>query len=253
MKQMKLISIVTFICIILISLTTLTYAVDESFELQLNSLTKEVVLGNTFEVDIVLDNMNVTSGDQGIGAYSARITYDTTILELVSVQQATGWEVMENENNLVALTNDGEVVKDRTVTATATFKVMDDAVFGDTTISLENISGSSGVATIAGTPVSKTITIEEKNEDNEDGNTTGGDNTAGDNNTVGGNNEVGENNVTGNNIIIRNNTSISSNADSSATANKNLPYAGFTRVAIIGIVILIMASIVFYIKYKRAV
>lgn len=251
MKKIRLISLITILCTIFL-LSTTVYAA-ESFELQIVSSSASLNPGDTFTVDIVLDNMNVTSGDQGIGAYSARITYDTTILELVSVQQATGWEVMENENNLVALTNDGEVVKDRTVTATATFKVMDDAVFGDTTISLENISGSSGVATIAGTPVSKTITIEEKNEDNEDGNTTGGDNTAGDNNTVGGNNEVGENNVTGNNIIIRNNTSISSNADSSTTANKNLPYAGFTRVAIIGIVILIMASIVFYIKYKRAV
>ena len=265
MKQMKLISIVTFICIILISLTTLTYAVDESFELQLNSLTKEVVLGNTFEVEILLDNINVTSGDQGIGAYNAKLTYNTEVLELVSVQQQTGWEVMGNEGNIVALTTDGEVVKNRTLTAKATFKVKDDAQLGDTEISLESVSGSSGVATIQGTGVSATIQIVEQSinpgdDDDEntaggnntvgDDNTAGGNNTVGDDNTAGGNNTVGDDNIAGGDNAIRNNTSIQPNVDSTTTANKALPYAGFTGILIIIIAILIVVAIIFYLKYR---
>lgn len=261
MKQMKLISIIAFICAILISLSTLSYAVDDSFELQLNALSDEVVLGNTFEVEILLDNMNVTSGDQGIGAYAAKITYDAEVLELVSVQQQTGWEVMENEGNIVALTTDGEVVTDRTLTAKATFKVKDDAQLGDTEISLESISGSSGTATIQGTGVSTTVQIVEQSIDpgDDDENTAGGNNTVGDDNTAGGNNTTtgddntvgGNNTTTGGNNAIRNNTSIQSNVDSTTTANKTLPYAGFTGMMIILIAVLIVAAIIFYLKYRR--
>ncbi len=254
MKRIKLISIITFICVILISLSTLTYAADESFELQLNPLTKEIVLGNTFEVEIVLDNMNVTSGDQGIGAYTAKLTYDTEVLELVSVQQQTGWEIMENEGNIVALTTDGEVVKDRTLTAKATFKVKDDAQLGDTEISLESVSGSSGVATIQGTGVSATIQIVEQSinpGDDDDKNTAGGNNTVGDDNTAGENNTVGDDNIVGGDNAIRNNTSIQPNVDSTTTANKALPYAGFTGMMIILIAILIVVAIIFYLKYRR--
>ena len=181
MKKIKIMSIIVIICMILL-LSTKVYAA-ERFELQISSEASNLNPGDTFTVDIVLDNMNVTSGDQGIGAYSAKITYDTSVLELVSVEQEEGWEVMENENNIVALTSNGEVVKERTKTATGTFKVKDNAKLGETSISLENISGSSGEATIAGTAVSKVITIEEKREENEENNPSGGDNTIGEGNT----------------------------------------------------------------------
>ena len=252
MKQMKLILTIIFTCTIIISLSTFVYAANESFELQLNSLEKEVTLGNTFEVEIVLDNMNVTSGDQGIGAYSAKLVYDTEVLELVSVQQQTGWEVMENEGNIVALTTDGEVVKNRTLTAKATFKVKDDANLEDTEISLESISGSSGIATIQGTGISTMIQIIDSNanpnpnpgDDNE--NTVGGDNTVGDENTANENNII-----TGGNNAITNNSSVQSNIDTTTTANKILPYAGFTGMILILIVVLIVAAVIFYLKYRR--
>ena len=257
MKPIKLISIIAFICAILISLSTLSYAADDSFELQLNALSKEVVLGNTFEVEILLDNMNVTSGDQGIGAYTAKLIYDTEVLELVSVQQQAGWEIMENEGNIVALTTDGEVVKDRTLTAKATFKVKDNAQLGDTEILIESVSGSSGTATIQGTGVSAIVQVIEQSivpGDDDDENTAGGNNTVGDDNTAGENNTTtgdnDENKIDGNNAI-RNNTSIQSNVDSTTTANKVLPYAGFTGMMIVLIVILIVAAIIFYLKYRR--
>ena len=249
-KKIKIMSIIVIICMILL-LSTKVYAA-ERFELQISSEASNLNPGDTFTVDIVLDNMNVTSGDQGIGAYSAKITYDTSVLELVSVEQEEGWEVMENENNIVALTSNGEVAKERTKTATGTFKVKDNAKLGETSISLENISGSSGEATIAGTAVSKVITIEEKREENEENNPSGGDNTIGEGNNVGEENVV-DNNVGENEIVIRNNTSIPTNVDSTTTAGKELPYTGLRNIAIIGILILIITSIVFYIKYRRAV
>lgn len=281
MKQIRLLIIISILCMILTLFSTFSYAEGESFELQLSPSSIDLNPGNTFSVNIVIDNINITSGDQGIGAYQAKIIYDTNVLELINVTAATGWETLENEGNMVANTNDGEVVKERTNTATINFKVKDDATDGNTSISLESIQGSSGYTTIDGTGISTTINIqEESNDDNQ--NTTGGNNTTGNNNTTGGNstsgneNTAGGNNTTGNNTTggnsnvggnnsttsgnssnvnssIRNNISISSNVGSSTTANKTLPYAGFTSIIAIAITISIISAIIFYIKYKRAV
>ena len=281
MKQIRLLIIISVLCMILTLFSTFSYAEGESFELQLSPSSIDLNPGNTFSVNIVIDNINITSGDQGIGAYQAKIIYDTNVLELINVTAATGWETLENEGNMVANTNDGEVVKERTNTATINFKVKDDAADGNTSISLESIQGSSGYTTIDGTGISTTINIqEESNDDNQ--NTTGGNNTTGNNNTTGGNstsgneNTAGGNNTTGNNTTggnsnvggnnsttsgnssnvnssIRNNVSISSNVGSSTTANKTLPYAGFTSIIAIAITISIISAIIFYIKYKRAV
>ena len=160
MKRIKLLAILSILCIILTLFSTNSFAEgEESFDLELEASSTTLNPGGTFSVDIIIDNMNITSGDQGIGAYTAKLTYDTEVLELVSVQQQTGWEVMENEGNIVALTTDGEVVKDRTLTAKATFKVKEDAQLGNTEISLESVSGSSGTATIQGTGVSARIQV----------------------------------------------------------------------------------------------
>lgn len=266
MKVKKLLVILSILFMTLAMLSIRTYAAEgDTFELQVSSSTSTLNPGDDFTVNLVLDNINVTSGDQGIGAYQAKIVYDTDTLELVSVTSASGWEVSQNEGNIIANTSNGQVVKQRTNTAVISFKVKDDATVGDTNISLESVSGSSGV-TVSGTGVEATISIEE--ESNNDNNTAGDDNTTGNDNTVGGGNSTGNENATGgnnqtgngstiggnNNTPTRNNTSVSGkNVNSSTTANKTLPYAGFTSLVVIAIVISIICAIVFYIKYKRAI
>lgn len=237
MKQIKLIAIIMIICIVSVMMIPNVYAASESFELQLQSSSSTLHPGDTFSVNIYLDKINVTSGDKGIGAYQAKIVYDTNILELVSASATTGWEVLENEGNMVANTSNAEVVKERTATATISFKVLDNATLGNTTISLESIEGSSGTSTIEGTGVSTTIRVEEKSTDNE--NPSGDDNTVGNDNTAGGSNT--------------NRNQISTSSNTSTTSNKVLPYAGLRNAIIIVMGIVIVATVVFYIKYKRAV
>ena len=268
MKRIKLLAILSILCMILTIFSTSSFAEgEESFDLELEASSITLNPGDTFSVDIIIDNINVTSGDQGIGAYQAKIVYDQKVLELVNVTAAFGWEVLENEGNMVANTSTGEVVQERTTTATINFKVRDDAEIGNTIISLESIQGSSGYTTIDGTVVTEIVGVEEENDNDNttgDDNTVGGNNTTGDDNTVGGNNTTGDDNTVGGdnttggnnsntNTPTRNNTSISSNIDSSTTANKKLPNTGFTSIIVIAIVISIMVAIVFYIKYKRAV
>lgn len=256
MKRIKLLAILSILCMILTIFSTSSFAEgEESFDLELEASSITLNPGDTFSVDIIIDNINVTSGDQGIGAYQAKIVYDQKVLELVNVTAAFGWEVLENEGNMVANTSTGEVVQERTTTATINFKVRDDAEIGNTIISLESIQGSSGYTTIDGKVITEIVGVEEENDNDNttgDDNTVGGNNTTGDDNTVGGDNTTGGNN-SNTNTPTRNNTSISSNIDSRTTANKTLPYTGFTSIIVIAIVISIMVAIVFYIKYKRAV
>ena len=265
MKRIKLASIITILLVVFAMIAPKSYAADESFELQLEASSTTLHPGDSFSVNIMIDNMNVTSGDQGIGAYQAKIIYDTNALELVNVTPATGWEVLENEGNMVANTSNAEVVKARTHTATINFKVLDDVTLGDTTISLESIQGSSGTTTINGTGISEVVSIEEESsnppidDDNPSGdnNTVGDDNTTGDDNTVGDDNTAGNNNNNNNNAggsnTNRKQISTSSKNNQATTSNKVLPYAGIRNAIIIAIGVVIVTAVVFYIKYRRAV
>ena len=281
MKRIKLAVIITILCIAFTMIAPKSYAADESFELQLEASSTTLNPGDSFSVDIIIDNMNVTSGDQGIGAYQAKIIYDTNVLELVNVTAATGWEVLENEGNMVANTSNAEVVTERTHTATINFKVLDNVTFGDTTISLESVQGSSGTTTIDGTGIAEVVSIEEEStnppiDDNDptdddnppidDNNPSDDDNPPiDDNNPSDDNNNPsidddnpsdnigGNDNTQGGSTTNRNQIGTSSNMNQSTTSNRVLPYAGIRNAIIIAIGVSIVAAVVFFIKYRRAV
>lgn len=247
MKRIKLAVIITILCIVFTMIAPKSYAADESFELQLEASSTTLNPGDSFSVDIIIDNMNVTSGDQGIGAYQAKIIYDTNVLELVNVTAATGWEVLENEGNMVANTSNAEVVTERTHTATINFKVLDNVTLGNTTISLESVQGSSGTTTIDGTGISEVVSIEEEstNPPIDDNDPTDDDNPS---DNIGGND-----NTQGGSTTNRNQIGTSSNMNQSTTSNRVLPYAGIRNAIIIAIGVAIVVAVIFFIKYRRAV
>ena len=261
MKRIKLAVMITIILVIFAMITPKSYAADESFELQLEASSTTLHPGDSFSVNIMIDNMNITSGDQGIGAYQAKIIYDANALELVGVTAATGWEAFENEGNMVVNTSSGEVVTERTHTATINFKVLDNVSLGDTTISLESIQGSSGTTTIDGTGIAEVVSIEEEttNPPIDDNNPSDDNNNPSDDNNnppVDDNNPSDDDNTppADNNGGTTNTNQIgTSNSAQSTTSNKVLPYAGIRNILMIAIGAAIIVAVVFYIKYKRAV
>ena len=260
MKRIKLAVMITIILVIFAMITPKSYAADESFELQLEASSTTLHPGDSFSVNIMIDNMNITSGDQGIGAYQAKIIYDANALELVGVTAATGWEAFENEGNMVVNTSSGEVVTERTHTATINFKVLDNVSLGDTTISLESIQGSSGTTTIDGTGIAEVVSIEEEttNPPIDDNNPSDDNNNppADDNNPSDNNNPSDDDNTppADNNGGTTNPNKIgTSKSGQSTTSNKVLPYAGIRNILMIAIGAAIIVAVVFYIKYKRAV
>lgn len=254
----KKLAIISVIIITILSIFNISKAeTTETFELYLETNNKKIEPGKEFSADIILDNIAVTSGDQGIAGYTAKIVYDTNVLELVSVK-SNDWEVMENEGNIIVNTKDAEVVKERTITAQATFKLKDSAKSGKTTINLDNIEGTSGITTIKGTTRNLEMQIvinKPSNNTNNTGNTTG--NTTGNisgNNTSNmiGNTNTSGNSVNGNNINTSKNV-ITGNIEKPSTSKQpSLPYAGVRNVVIGIAVVIAVIAIYFYIKYRRA-
>ena len=64
MKRIKLSVILSILCIILTLFSTNSFAEgEESFDLELEASSITLNPGDTFSVDIIIDNINVTSGD----------------------------------------------------------------------------------------------------------------------------------------------------------------------------------------------
>ena len=140
------------IVFVMILFSTLSKASSsDSFKLSLEPVTNEITPGGTFEVKIFLDEIQVVSGEQGIAGYTAKLDYDENVLSIEKISASSAWEATQNEGAIVANTLDAEVVKERVETAVVTFKVNDNASYGNTTVSIGEIKGTSIAETIDGT------------------------------------------------------------------------------------------------------
>ncbi len=266
---MKKITMMSIIFLVIVAFTTLSMAAEgDSFTLSLEPVSSELTRGETFEVKVFLDDIQVVSGEQGIAGYTARITYDENMLSLENVSASSGWEAMENEGAVVVNTSNAEVVKDRTETIIITFKVNDNASIGDTTIGIENIEGTSIAETIEGTGSNATIRITEEQTPEDDNNQTGNDDQEGNNDQTGNDDQEGnndqtnnddpsENNQSGtsdnrNNNVGRQNTVVNSTSgDNTQKYQGSLPYAGIQRYIGIAVVIVLIIGGVCYYKYRK--
>lgn len=239
MKQriMKSILAIFIGCIALHSISYATTA--DSFHLALQPNKTTLKKGDTVEVSIVLDNIKVESGDKGIGAYSAKISYDTNVFGEIEKVKSENWEIMQNEGSMIANTKDGNCVTQKTVTGTFELKVKENAKIGETTIKIGEIKGSSG-ETIIGQGNELKIKIEDKANNNQEENKPNGnnpeDNKPEDNKP---DNKPNENNKPQNN-------------QPQNVSKDKLPQTGEGHVIAIVLVISIISSMVLYIKYKKA-
>ena len=244
MKNIKILSIFTLIIMMIVmTCTTIVYATD-SFSLDLIADKTTLHPGDTVQLQIKLNNLNIESGEQGIGAYSGKLLYNADIFDFVSIT-SDKWEVMQNEGKIIANTKDANVVTAPEVTATVKLQVKENATEGATEVELTQIQGSApdtieGVGSKVELTIAKVTTQEpgkepgkENDKKNEVGNT----------NTPGGNqqnqaSQPNKSNTAGINTYYQ-------------TSDKELPKAGImTILAPIAFVGLIIA-VVSFIKYQK--
>jgi len=229
----KMISIILITLLLLF--TTRVYAANDSFSTTLKASSTEAKREDKITITIGLKDINIESGEKGIGAYTARIKFDASVLEYVSTNSTAKWESPFYQNGLITgNTKDGEVVNTTQDIGTITFKVKKDAKLGETIIELTNFSGSTAVTDVS--TANKSIKVEiiddsngndnkddnENNNDNENnGNNNSGNNNDNENN---GNNNSGNNNDNennGNNNSGNNNNNENNGNDNSGDNNNN--------------------------------
>ena len=137
----KTISII--VMILFIVCTTKVYAVKDSFHTTLTINHAQAKRGDTITVTIGLKDIAIESAEKGIGAYTAEIQFDSSVLEYVSVNGTDKWEApLYQDGFITSNTKDAKVVNTTQSIATITFKVKENAKLGETSISLRNFSGS---------------------------------------------------------------------------------------------------------------
>ena len=193
------IRITNIICIMIITillLATNVFAANDSFKTSLSTSSSTVKRGEEVTITISLKDISIESGEKGIGAYSANIEFDSSVLEFSKATGTDNWEApFYQDKMIVGNTNNGQVVKTNQNIGSITFKVKENATLGETTIKLTKFSGSSVANDIDAEDTSIKINVIDKNTsgNNEDPNGSGstGNNQTGNETTNG---ESGNNN-----------------------------------------------------------
>jgi len=193
----KILTIITMILIILASCVGTVNAAEEgsnqSIDVKLTTTTAEVEKGKEVTVSVTLANINV---ERGVNTFKGTITYDSKILEYVSVQSSNGWGAFFNAGQGILVCNSMELIKKDQVIAKLVFRVKEDATEGNTTINASEMETSEGNVKIIPADTSLTFKVKavvtSNPDDNQGGDNQGGDNQGGDN--QGGNNQGGDNN-----------------------------------------------------------
>ncbi len=163
-------NIICIILAIVLLFATKVYAANDSFQTTLSANKSSIKRTETVTVTIGLRNISIESGEKGIGAYTAKLDYDTSVLEYQSTNGTDKWEAPLLEGNLiVGNTKDGEVVKTEQSIGTITFKVKENAKLGETTIKLINFSGSTASTDVNANNTTVTINILDKDNANQGG------------------------------------------------------------------------------------
>lgn len=172
----KVISILLMILLVLC--TTKVQAASDSFNTTLTINNSQAKRGDTITVTIGLKDIAIESGEKGIGAYTAEIKFDSSVLEYVSADGVGKWEApLYQDGYITSNTNDAEVVTTTQNIATITFKVKENASLGETSVSVANFSGSALQADIlASSNGSAKLTIVDNNNNNGSGNNGTGNN-----------------------------------------------------------------------------
>lgn len=227
--------IVSIALIIILLLTTKAFAANDNFTATLKANSSELKREDTVIITIGLKDINVESGDKGIGAYTASIEFDPNVLEYVATSGTEKWEKPKyTEKLLVGETVDGEVVKEAQSIGTITFKVKKDAKIGETTITLKDFYGTTAENDVLAKTEPIKLTIVDNSNNNDNNNNSGNDNN---NNSNNNNNQIQNPNI--NNITNDN------------TANGTLPKTGEENIILIGCIGLVIACSTFcYIKMK---
>lgn len=240
-KNKKIVGIILIMIALFVAniLNPNVYAANDSFKTSLTVDNSQVKRGDTFTVTISLSDILIESGEKGIGAYTAKLDFDSSCLEYVSTDGTDKWEAPFYQDKLIiGTTNDGLVVNTSQSIGSITFKVKEDAKLGETTIKLVNFYGSTAENDVYADDSSINVTIMDKQSgdenqgDSSNPNENQGGNSNG-NSSENGNGSTGSNGNQGGNSGINGSGSTNTNKESS---KGTLPKTGESNIVIYSLI-----------------
>lgn len=233
MKKSKIVLISLLALIFVASMVTTINAATGSITVA--SSASQVIKGKTFTVTIA------GTADQDITALQASLTFDSSKLSLESKTAGTGFtDSSGNDSEIAILSTDNSSLSKAGSLYTLTFKVLDTAEVGETTVKVsnaklalvkdgtqENVSVADGSATV-------TIKADDTTVDTKDDNK----NTS---------NEESKTDSKPSNSS----SSSSSSSKSNSTKKTKLPQTGVETISVVAIAGLTVFAVVSYVSYKK--
>ncbi len=218
MKKSLIFKKIIYIVLAILLISTVNVYAADSFKTKLSVDSSSKKLEDEVVVTISLSNIAIESGEKGIGAYTAKVDFDSSVFEFVETSGTKNWEAPMYEDGLiVGITAQGNVAKEDQEIGSITFKVKKDAKLGETTIKLTNFSGSSVASDIDAKDSSVKINITTKNGSNNNNSEDNNDNK--DSNNANQSNQ--NNNDSNNKDNQNNNSSKDSGSESKKDSNQN--------------------------------
>ena len=227
MKTRKMI-IVLISVILIISISIKVKAeTNDSYIISMSSNNTTVKQGQTVTISLKVEDINIQSGEKGIGSYEGTIEYDKSVFETVKMSGNEEWDTpVLNEGRFTSVKTDGIVTNKSQEIGKITLKVKENAKIGSTKIEIKEFEASNGVENIATRNAEISIKVEET--------------------------EKKENNISGNNNVNGNTSSgTKNNIKENTTAKNKIPKAGARREVQIFTVVAIIVGICSYVMYKR--
>ena len=234
---MRKVLVSIFTLIFIISMITVVNAASGSISVTASS--NQVTRGNTFTVTVS------GTADENITGMQASISYDTNKLSLENKSAGTNFSDLSGTNEIAIASSGNSDVKSGTL-YTLTFKVLDTADLGETTISVTGatlalVNGSQAQENVMASDQSAKVTI------------------ISDTTTVSGEEETNaETTKTTTPSSKKSNSSSkstssksSSKSSSNSSSKKTLPQTGVEVVSVIGIAVLSFVAIISYVSYRK--
>lgn len=237
MKKSKLVLISLLALIFVASMLTTVNAASGSISVA--SSASQVVKGKTFTVTIA------GTADQNITALQAALSFDTSKLSLESKTAGTGFtDSSGSDSEIAILSTDNNSLSKSGTLYTLTFKVLDTAEVGETTVKISNAKlaivneGTQENVTVADGAATVTIKSDDTTIDNKDNNTNSSDNNTSTNGTSNSSNK-------------NSNSGSSSSSSSNSSKKTKLPQTGVETISVVAIAGLTVFAVISYVAYKK--
>ncbi len=235
MKFKKSMILILAVMVILgMSITVKAANTTDTYKINLSTTNKTVKQGETITISLNVSDINIQTGDKGIGSYQGKIEYDTNVFEELKMSGNDNWDKpSENEGVFTSVNSNGICVQDAQEIATITLKVKNTAELGITTVKVTGFKASNALTSIPTDDTSIDITVNSA---------TNGGNGSG-NGTSSGTGTTGTGTSGQTQSQIKSNTSVT-------TKSTPIPRTGVSSALIVIVGIISIVGIYGYIRYK---